>query len=131
MAKPENKEHNILLADINPSLLLNGETPRLIDEWQLAPMLWDAVIHLINGSYCLVEIKLGWDNLIQEGAENLIKLKNKIDTEIMNNPSFVIKKLAKWEIKKIDFETLMMSNRIRFTKLKELCAKHIVLNCVN
>ena len=94
-------------------------------------MLWDAVIHLINGSYCLVEIKLGWDNLIQEGAENLIKLKNKIDTEIMNNPSFVIKKLAKWAIKKIDFETLMMSNRIRFTKLKELCAKHIVLNCVN
>ena len=59
MAKPEDKEQNILLADINPSLLLNGETPRLIDEWQLAPMLWDAVIHLINGSYCLVEIKLG------------------------------------------------------------------------
>ena len=43
MAKPEDKEQNILLADINPSLLLNGETPRLIDEWQLAPKLWDAV----------------------------------------------------------------------------------------
>lgn len=59
MAKPEDKEQNILLADINPSLLLNGENPRLIDEWQLAPKLWDAVIHLINGSYGLVEIKLG------------------------------------------------------------------------
>lgn len=50
----------------------------------------DAVIHLRNGYYGLVEIKLGGDNLIQEGAENLIKLKNKIDTEIMNNPSFMM-----------------------------------------
>lgn len=50
----------------------------------------DAVIYLRNGSYGLVEIKLGGDNLIQEGAENLIKLKNKIDTEIMNNPSFMM-----------------------------------------
>lgn len=43
MAKPEEKNQNITLADINPSLLLNGSTPRLIDEWQLAPKLWDAV----------------------------------------------------------------------------------------
>ena len=32
----------IKLADISPSLLLQGATPRLIDEWQLAPKLWDA-----------------------------------------------------------------------------------------
>lgn len=50
----------------------------------------DAVIHLRNGSYGLVEIKLGGDKLIQEGAENLIKLKNKINTEKMNNPSFLM-----------------------------------------
>lgn len=31
------------MADTKPSLLLNGETPRLIDEWQMAPVLWDAV----------------------------------------------------------------------------------------
>ena len=43
MAKPEDKNQNIMLADINPSLLLNGDVPRLIDEWQLAPKLWDAV----------------------------------------------------------------------------------------
>lgn len=43
MAAPEDKEQNMTLADINPSLLLNGETPRLIDEWQIAPKLWDAV----------------------------------------------------------------------------------------
>lgn len=43
MAKPEDKAQNLTLADINPSILLEGETPRLIDEWQIAPKLWDAV----------------------------------------------------------------------------------------
>lgn len=50
----------------------------------------DAVIHLRNGSYGLVEIKLGGDKLINEGAKNLIKMKNKIDTEKMSNPSFLM-----------------------------------------
>lgn len=43
MAKPEDKAQNLTLADINPSLLLEGSVPRLIDEWQIAPKLWDAV----------------------------------------------------------------------------------------
>lgn len=43
MSEPENKEQNLTLADINPKLLLEGKTPRLIDEWQLAPKLWDSV----------------------------------------------------------------------------------------
>ena len=43
MANPEDKEQNITLSELNPSLLLKGETPRLIDEWQIAPKLWDAV----------------------------------------------------------------------------------------
>ena len=43
MDEPEQKEQNIQLADISPSMLLDGDTPRLIDEWQLAPKLWDAV----------------------------------------------------------------------------------------
>ncbi len=50
----------------------------------------DAVIYLRNGSYGLVEIKLGGDNLINEAANNLIKLKNKIDTDKMNNPAFLV-----------------------------------------
>ena len=36
MAKPEDKEQNITLAELNPSILLKGKTPRLIDEWQIA-----------------------------------------------------------------------------------------------
>ena len=43
MQDPAQKEQNIMMADVNPSVLLQGETPRLIDEWQLAPKLWDAV----------------------------------------------------------------------------------------
>lgn len=48
----------------------------------------DAVIHLRNGSYGLVEIKLGGEKLINEGAENLIKLRNRIDTSKMKAPVF-------------------------------------------
>ena len=50
----------------------------------------DAVVHLRNGSYGLVEIKLGGDKLIEKGVENLIKLRNKIDTNIMSKPSFMM-----------------------------------------
>ena len=43
MQDPAKKAQNLQLANLNPSLLLEGKTPRLIDEWQLAPKLWDAV----------------------------------------------------------------------------------------
>ncbi len=43
MDNPEKKTQNLTLADITPGKLLKGETPRLIDEWQLAPKLWDAI----------------------------------------------------------------------------------------
>lgn len=43
MDDPLNKEQNISMSDINPKRLLNGSTPRLIDEWQIAPKLWDAI----------------------------------------------------------------------------------------
>ena len=43
MSEPGKREQNIRLARLNPALLLRGEKPRLIDEWQVAPMLWDAV----------------------------------------------------------------------------------------
>lgn len=50
----------------------------------------DAVISLRDGSYGLVEIKLGGDRLIDEGAENLKKLSAKIDTDKMKEPSFMM-----------------------------------------
>lgn len=50
----------------------------------------DAAIHLRNGSYGLVEIKLGGDKLINEGAKNLLKLAEKIDTDKMKKPAFMM-----------------------------------------
>lgn len=50
----------------------------------------DAVIHLRNGSYGLVEVKLGGDQSINEGAESLLKLTSKIDTEKMKKPAFLM-----------------------------------------
>ena len=43
MQDPDNAGSYQAMADTKPSLLLKGETPRLIDEWQMAPVLWDAV----------------------------------------------------------------------------------------
>lgn len=50
----------------------------------------DAIIHLRNGKYGLVEIKLGGDSLIESGAKTLKSLATKIDTEKMNAPSFMM-----------------------------------------
>ena len=43
MDDPQSKEQNVNMAALNPKRLLSGETPRLIDEWQIAPKLWDAI----------------------------------------------------------------------------------------
>ena len=43
MQDPDSFAENILKAKTKPSLLLEGETPRLLDEWQVAPVLWNAV----------------------------------------------------------------------------------------
>lgn len=43
MDDPEKKQQNISMSELNPSRLLAGNVPRLIDEWQLAPKLWDAI----------------------------------------------------------------------------------------
>ena len=43
MSDPEKESQYLTMADINPKMLLKGKAPRLIDEWQLAPKLWDAI----------------------------------------------------------------------------------------
>ena len=50
----------------------------------------DAVLHLHNGNYGLVEIKLGGETLIEAGAKTLKKLASKIDTDKMKEPSFLM-----------------------------------------
>ena len=43
MDNPLEKDQNLYLSKLNPQRLLNGTTPRLIDEWQIAPTLWDTI----------------------------------------------------------------------------------------
>ena len=43
MSDPASEKQNLEMMELNPKLLLEGATPRLIDEWQIAPRLWDAV----------------------------------------------------------------------------------------
>lgn len=49
----------------------------------------DAVLHRRNGSYALLEIKLGGEKNINEGAANMLKLTASIDTDKMPAPSFM------------------------------------------
>lgn len=66
---------------------LNGNVYHFRDKTELE---CDAVVHLRNGEYGLVEIKIGGDKLINEGAENLKKLDKKIDTTKMKAASFLM-----------------------------------------
>lgn len=50
MQNPDLQENYLELANTRPSLLLEGEKPRLIDEWQLAPKLWNAVRYYVDKS---------------------------------------------------------------------------------
>lgn len=48
MQDPDMQEEYLITANSKPSLLLQGDTPRLIDEWQDAPILWDAVRTMVD-----------------------------------------------------------------------------------
>ena len=48
MADPDTKDQNLSMASTNIKRLLQGDTPRLIDEWQMAPQFWDAVRNEID-----------------------------------------------------------------------------------
>ena len=69
MQDPDLQEGYLKLASTKPSMLLEGENPRLIDEWQLAPVLWDAVrvsvdrrqekgLYMLTGSVVVDEDKI-------------------------------------------------------------------------
>lgn len=72
--------------------LLDGEIYHFRDKSGLE---CDVVLYLRNGSYGLIEIKLGGDTLIDSGAESLLSLAKKIDTSRMKAPSFLMVLCAK------------------------------------
>lgn len=70
MQDPDYTESYLKAADTKPSLLLRGETPRLIDEWQVAPVLWDAVRFAVDqrgetGQFILTGSAVPKDNAVQ------------------------------------------------------------------
>ena len=69
MQDPDKAAGYLATAEVEPSLLLRGQNPRLIDEWQLAPVLWDAVrnavdeqnetgLYILTGSTTIDETKI-------------------------------------------------------------------------
>ena len=64
MSEPKKRDQNVLYAQIQPEKILDGSNPRLIDEWQIAPMLWDAIRFDVDhadelGKYILTGSGLG------------------------------------------------------------------------
>lgn len=66
---PDKSQGYLLTAQTKPSLLLEGDKPRLIDEWQMAPVLWDAIrtsvdnvrnegLYILTGSTVVDESKI-------------------------------------------------------------------------
>ncbi|MCD8347291.1 MAG: DUF4143 domain-containing protein [Lachnospiraceae bacterium] len=70
MQDPDRVVSYLKAADTKPSLLLKGETPRLLDEWQMAPVLWDAVRFTVDqrgetGQFILTGSAVPRDNVVQ------------------------------------------------------------------
>jgi predicted AAA+ superfamily ATPase len=78
---PDKSKSYLELAEIKPSALLDGETPRLIDEWQMAPVLWDAVRNSV-------------DNLNEDGLYILTGSTSVNENEIMHSGTGRIHKIT-------------------------------------
>lgn len=70
MQDPDKAVSYLKAADTKPSLLLKGDTPRLLDEWQTAPVLWDAVRFMVDqrgkaGQFILTGSAVPKDNVVQ------------------------------------------------------------------
>jgi len=72
----------------------------------------DAVIHLRNGAYGLIEIKLGGATAIEKGVSTLLSLASKIDTTKMKSPSFLNGADGLWVIMLIVERTVCMLCRL-------------------
>lgn len=57
-----------MAADTKPSILLEGDVPRLIDEWQMAPVLWDAVRFAVDQRQAFGQFILTGSAVPVEGA---------------------------------------------------------------
>ena len=80
MQDPDRIKGYLITAETKPSLLLIGEKPRLIDEWQVAPVLWDAVRNSVDeigepGLYILTgSTSVDYKKIMHTGTGRIAKL---------------------------------------------------------
>lgn len=80
MQDPDNFRAYLDMANFMPSRLLEGDTPRLIDEWQMAPVLWDAVRSAVDerqkvGQFILTgSTVIGHDQILHTGTGRIVKI---------------------------------------------------------
>jgi predicted AAA+ superfamily ATPase len=80
MQDPDKTKSYQQIADTKPSLLLKGDTPRLLDEWQIAPVLWDAVRFEVdnrqkNGQFILTGSAVPADNVTEHtGTGRIVRM---------------------------------------------------------
>ena len=75
MDEPSRRDTNIQMADIAPERLLQGDTPRLIDEWQIAPKLWDATRYEVDT--CSIAMRKAlWKTTTCEATHKKIAIRN-------------------------------------------------------
>ena len=78
---PTNNFSNRQLAELNPSLILQGDTPRLIDEWQEVPSIWDATRSEVDKRHKKGQIILTGSStpktkgIMHSGAGRIVKLR--------------------------------------------------------
>ena len=80
LQNPDTLPKNLATIEVRPSLLLKGDTPRLIDEWQIAPVLWDAVRYAVNqrgttGQFILTGLATPVDNQVMHtGTGRILRM---------------------------------------------------------
>ena len=120
---PANNFQNRQLAELSPELVLTGEAPRLIDEWQEVPPLWDAVRYKVDqtaekGQFILTgSATPNHKGVLHSGAGRIAKLRMRpmsLYESGDSNGQVSLEKLCHGEI------TTAMTGEVDLTKLIEL-----------
>ena len=115
MQDPDKAISYLKAADTKPSLLLKGDTPRLLDEWQTAPVLWDAVRFIVDqrgksGQFILTGSAVPKDNVVQHTGtgriSRLLMRPMSLYESMESNGSVSLKALFDGETEIDNFSTL-------------------------
>lgn len=115
MQDPDKAISYLKAVDTKPSLLLKGDTPRLLDEWQTAPVLWDAVRFMVDqrgksGQFILTGSAVPKDNVVQHTGtgriSRLLMRPMSLYESMESNGSVSLKALFDGETEIDNFSTL-------------------------